>query len=248
MPKLNTDDEMQTHSLGNNFSFSSTPLERLVDTEYTLASILVDVTYSTFPFAAQLNDALKTSIKALQKSPRASNLLVRVGIFSTSVGIQELHGFKLLSDIDVDKYPQFQPDGATNLFDAVYSAVSATSLYAEDLKKNDYLANAIVFVITDGDDNRSRMTADSIKRQIEKIKANELLESILVFLIGVNDKGCKHYLDAFERNADLDGYVSVDEATPGKLAKLAKFVATSVSSQSQSLGTGGPSQSIAATI
>jgi hypothetical protein len=36
--------------------------------------------------------------------------------------------------------------------------------------------------------------------------------------------------------------------TEGKLAKLAGYISQSVSSTSQALGTGGPSQNIAATI
>ena len=43
-------------------------------------------------------------------------------------------------------------------------------------------------------------------------------------------------------------HIDVGDATPRKLAKLAAFVSQSISSQSQALGTGGPSQNIAATI
>ena len=42
--------------------------------------------------------------------------------------------------------------------------------------------------------------------------------------------------------------IDAGDATPAKLAKLAVFISTSISSQSQHLGTGGPSQQIAATI
>jgi hypothetical protein len=58
----------------------------------------------------------------------------------------------------------------------------------------------------------------------------------------------KSYLDAFKRDAALDEYISAGDATAARLAKLAAFVSQSISSQSQALGTGGPSQAISATI
>ena len=48
-------------------------------------------------------------------------------------------------------------------------------------------------------------------------------------------------LQGFTAQAGVDQYVDVADATPGTLAKLARFVSHSISSQSQSLGTGGPS-------
>jgi hypothetical protein len=43
-------------------------------------------------------------------------------------------------------------------------------------------------------------------------------------------------------------FIDAGDATKGKLAKLAAFVSQSISSTSQALGTGGPSQAIAATV
>jgi hypothetical protein len=54
----------------------------------------------------------------------------------------------------------------------------------------------------------------------------------------------KSYLENFRINAGLDEYISIGDATAGKLAKLAQFVSQSVSSQSQALGTGGASQPV----
>jgi hypothetical protein len=249
MPKLNTDDdEMTTTSLGGNFAFSATQIEKLTETQYTLATVLVDVTYSTKNFANDLREVLKTSVLSLKKSPNASNLLVRVVTFSTFQGIKELHGFKQLSKIDLDAYPTFKPDGNTNLFDATWEAVEATRRYGQELKDNDFLANAIIFVITDGEDNSSKVRPSSIKQVIEEIRLKEVLESLLVILIGVNDSSCKNALDNFEREADLDGYKSAGEATAQNLAKLGRFVSESTSSTSNALNSGGASKQISATI
>ena len=68
MPKIGTENdnsaEMLTHQLaGGNFSFTAQRLDRLGATEYTLVSIVVDVTGSTIGFEDALHTALVTDIK-----------------------------------------------------------------------------------------------------------------------------------------------------------------------------------------
>ncbi len=69
-------------------------------------------------------------------------------------------------------------------------------------------------------------------------------------LIGLFDPKDSHatqvkgYLKIFKDEAEIDQYVDAGDATPTKLAKLAEFVSQSISSQSQSLGSGGPSQNL----
>lgn len=249
MPRI-ADDTETFHIGGTNFQFTGTGLKRLGATEYTLATVAVDITGSTARFADDLLAALKASINACKKSPRSDNLLARVIHFSTDVGgVAEVHGFKPLADIDPDRdYPAVRPDGMTPLYDAVFSAVGATAEYGRLLKEDDFLANAIVFIITDGDDNSSRATPRMIAEKIAEIRQTEQLESIHTVLIGINDATLRHTLEAFKNEAGLDQYVEVDDASPAKLAKLGEFVSQSVSSTSQAIGTGGPSQNIPASI
>lgn len=249
MPRI-ADDTETFHIGGTTFQFTGTGLKRLGATEYTLATVAVDVTGSTAGFAAALLEALKTSISACKKSPRSDNLLARVITFSTHVGgVSEIHGFKPLSDIDPDQdYPPFHPDGMTPLFDATFSAVGAAAEYGKQLKDGDFLANAIVFIITDGDDNSSSATPRMIAEKIDEIRRDEKLESIHTVLIGINAASYRAQLKQFQREARLDQYVDVADASAGRLAKLADFVSQSVSSTSQALGTGGASQTIPASI
>jgi hypothetical protein len=87
-----------------------------------------------------------------------------------------------------------------------------------------------------------------IHSEVGKAVQGEHIESLVTVLIGINATYCKQYLESFQVNAGLDQYLDVADTNPGKLAKLAAFVSQSISSQSQALGTGGPSQQIAATI
>ncbi|MEI7750087.1 MAG: hypothetical protein WCJ25_03720 [Candidatus Moraniibacteriota bacterium] len=250
MPRITQDQSMETHAIaGTNFTFQGARLENLGATEYTLVTIAVDVTGSTSDFADDLRAALVSAVDACKKSPRSDNLLLRVLTFSSTVGINELHGFKQLEEIDAAAYPVFRPSGLTPLYDAVYSGIGAMIEYGERLKDDDFLANAIVFVITDGDENDSKnTTAGMIRSMVAEANREEKIESLVSVLIGVNAVQFKDELESFRQETGIDRYIDAGEASKGRLAKLAEFVSRSISSQSQALGTGGPSQNIAATI
>lgn len=250
MPRIGQENGFESHQIGgSNFSFGGARIENLGATEYTLTVTAIDVTGSTAPFASELREMLVTSIKADKASPRSENLLARVTTFSTAVGgVREIHGFKQLSEINPSDYPEMDPHGFTPLYDAVYEAVGSAGEQGRLLAENDFFANAIVFIVTDGMDNESTTTPAMIKEMVRRIREDEHLESILTILIGLNTERCRDFLEAFQREADIDHFIDVGEVTPGKLAKLAGFRSRSVSSQSQALGTGGPSEKISATI
>lgn len=254
MPRLMSNDgSMLTQNISGmqNFQFSGVRTEHLGATEYTVVTIAVDETGSTYGFEGDLRNSLITAVEACKKSPRSDNLLLRVIKFSTSFsnGIEEIHGFKPLSEVEPKKdYPKFNPGGMTPLYDAVFSAVGATNEYAKQLMDDDFLANGIVFIITDGYDNTSVTTKKMIYEEIQKSVKGEHIESLVTVLIGINAGEYKTELESFKREANIDKYIDAGEATKGKLAKLAEFVSQSVSSQSQSLGTGGASKNIPATI
>jgi uncharacterized protein YegL len=246
------DSEMETSNIGGGgkgFQFSGVRIENLGATEYTLVTIAIDVTGSTHGFSDDLRKSLIIAVESCKKSPRSNNLLLRVILFSSALvdNIEEIHGFKPLSEIDPNDYPKLNPGGLTPLFDAAYSALGATNAYSQKLMDQDFLVNGIVFVITDGDDNASKSTITMIKQEMDRGIQSEEIESCIGILIGINTQAYKDELEKFEKGTGMR-FIDAGEATKGKLAKLAEFVSQSVSSQSQSLGTGGPSRNISATI
>jgi hypothetical protein len=110
------------------------------------------------------------------------------------------------------------------------------------LSESDFNVNGVVFVVTDGADNASVQTTQTICSELQRGVQNEWLESLAVILIGINAARYCAAHEAFYRDAGLSQYVDVGDATPQCLAKLADFVSRSISSTSQALGTGGPSQ------
>lgn len=238
MPKL-MDDTMEMHQIpgAGSFQFSAVKLDQLGATEYTLVTIVNDYSGSVSDFADALDKMRESVIVGCKKNPRAENVLLRDVTFNSQ--LYETHGFKPLPDIDPAQYPKAKPYGSTALFDAVYSAVGATLKYAEDLLNQHYSVNAVLYIVTDGENNASTMTPSEIKKKIQAAKKNEDIDSILTVLVGItNDAGTNQYFERFVKQAGIDQYINMRDVTPRKLAKLGELVSQSISSTSQNINTG----------
>jgi hypothetical protein len=219
----------------SSFQFSAIAPEMLENSEYTLFTMIRDKSGSVSPLAQALADMENTAIDALKLSPRAENLLVRSESFNEVV--TEEYGFKPM--IDVAHIPAAHCTGGTALRDAVYAGIGATLQYADTLRGHAFGSeqiNAILIIITDGDDTSSAISAARIKKVLEEAIQNEKISSITTILVGINDQHCKTYLQQFKDEAGLDQFVSMGDATPSKIAKLCGFISKSVSMKSQSLG------------
>lgn len=238
---------LETLNAGSNYGFSATKIKDLGAPQYTLVSVVIDASSSVESFAPQLELMLKTVYKACDKSPRRDNLMLRVTQFASR--LTELHGFKLFGSIkDTDYDNILKIGGCTALYDAMDESISATSTYGAQLHALDYQDNnAIVIVITDGESNTGNIgTPAQIKKTLVNTRKAEKLGSILTILIGVtnDDNNLNSYLQTLKDEAGFDQYVSIGNASAGKIAKLAAFVSQSISSTSAALGSGMPSTPI----
>ena len=263
MPKLMGKEATLNQETNSGFGFTGTPVNKLGASEYTVVNLLVDLSGSVQGWERQLEDCVKTISLACRKSPRAENLLFRVVGFNTSVW--EVHGFIELMKVNPNDYNgKFQPGGYTALLDAFLNGVEATGDYAAELNKKDIFCNAVLFCITDGAENSSTIATigapstakciehgqKKIAKVIKAIRDKEELESFKTILIGVADpqttdgQELEKLLQEFKKNSNIDEFVMIGNMSKGTLAKLAGFVSQSVSSSSQALNTGGPSQPI----
>jgi uncharacterized protein YegL len=243
MPRLN-DNTMEDNINVGHFGFSGVRIDQLCASEYTLATIVVDVSGSVASFQTELEKCVKDAIKALQYSPRADNLMVRMIKFANKP--EEVHGFKLLENCQINDYSGvLSCGGNTACFDASIDAIEGIKNYAKQLNANHFDANGIVIVITDGEDNVSKYGTQGVGSAKESCVKDEALESILTILVAVNSAGISTaYLDRLEKEGKFDQVIKLNDASASTLAKGGKFISKSISSQSQSLGTGGPSQTI----
>jgi uncharacterized protein YegL len=247
MPKFDTSanqDLEQFNLKTSHYGFSATRLDALDSSEYSLVSLLCDDSSSVGGFKDEMAKTLKKVIEACQKSPRADNLMLRFCTFADS--FSEVHGFKRLQTIQQSDYDHvLGKGGMTALYDAAENGISATAAYGKHLMENDFSVNGIVFILTDGQDNRSKQTPAAVKDALGQATKQENLESIISVLVGVNSTGdLDQYLDGFKTEAGITQYVPMGDATPQKLAKLAEFVSKSISATSQSLGSGSASAPI----
>jgi hypothetical protein len=245
------DDDMQDYSLGaSQYGYSATSIDNLTAPEYTLATLVVDDSGSVSDFRAGLEKLIETIVSTLRFSPRADYLMVRVVSFGTQ--FKEIHGFKLLADINLADYNGCLGDGGgTLLFGACTNALDATFDYAKQLFDNQYKVNGLVYVITDGDDNQSYklsppVTATDVKVALKKFKQQEVMESLVSILVGVNvqNPDIAAYLSDFSKAAEFNYYLELGDATPETLKRIGGFGSEAISLQSQAIGSGGPSQAI----
>jgi uncharacterized protein YegL len=235
---------MQSLITPSNYQFSAPPVDALGADSYTLVGIANDISGSVSSHVREMIGALKAILNGCaKKCPRAENLMMRLTGFSNGVG--ELHGFREVITIDEKEYDSIlNCGGSTALNDGCFEMIESLVSYAKVLRDNNFSANGIIFVITDGEENNSKHSASAVKDLIAKVNKDESLESLQIILIGVT-KGDAHLakvLSDFQAEVGIDKYINVDDATAGKLAKLAEWVSQSISSTSQALGTGGKSQ------
>jgi hypothetical protein len=238
---------MEQHNIGggSGFQFSATKISTLGATEYTLFGIAADTSGSVMVFGAEIEACLKSVIESCRRSPRADNLMARVLSFNHHA--TELHGFRPLADCHLAGYDGcIKTGGGTALYDTSVNLIESLATYGKQLIAQDYAANGIVVILTDGMDEHSTLTVKEVKAAFDRAMQSESLESLVSILIGVNvtDQRVSQYLEKFKTEAGFTQYVETKDASPKTLAKLAGFISKSVSSQSQAVGTKGPSQPI----
>lgn len=254
MPRLMTDpNDVQQGTIGgaSGFKFTGKRIEHLagLSTAWTLVTLVLDETGSVLHFEDLLRHCLVTSVEGCKLAPQSDNIMVRVLFIGTQYdhGVEEIHGFKPLAEIDPADYPAIVPRGWTTLNDGCYSAIGAMNEYGADLLKQDYNCNGLMITITDGVENSSTATQAMVKHELESTVTDEKLESMVSILVGINAKQHKAELEDYQRETGINHYIDAGDFTPESAAKLSNFIIQSISSQSQHLGTGGPSQ-IPATI
>jgi uncharacterized protein YegL len=236
--------EEQVQVPGGDYNYTTVPVDELEDYEYTKVQIVSDVSGSVGPYKTEMEEAIKEAIGACMTSPRADNLLVRHTQFGSD--IKESHGWKLLPQINTGDYDDcLEINGLTALYDATDEAVTVMRDSGKRLTEANYKVNGIVFIITDGWDNQSHATANTVKKTIQETNKSEALESLVTILIGVGTGSADNQkLQEFKDNAGLTHFLKIDDASKSSLAKLAQFISKSISDQSQALGTGGPSKAL----
>jgi hypothetical protein len=169
----------QRRIAGSSYGFSATRIRDLGAAEYTLVAIAADKSGSVAAYATEIERTIGQIVASAQLSPRADNLLLRVCTFDHE--LTEVHGFAPLCACSRRDYRgTIAHGGTTALYDASHNAIAAVAGYADELVAHDFAVNAIVFVITDGMDNASKTSRDSVGAALAAIALWEASYSAVV--------------------------------------------------------------------
>lgn len=242
---MGTSQQLQSFMVpGSSYGYTGAPVDTLQSFENTLAQALLDESSSTGPFSRQMELCVKEIVKALRRSTRADYLIYRQNHFATEY--REHHGFTPLAQINVDDYDGcYRPGGRTTLYDSADRVIRELVDYAQQQAKLKYQCNGVIFIVTDGVDFGSTLRAGDVKKTLTWAAQQEDLESLMTFLIGVNDDDdVQRNLQAMQASVGFTGYIPLGKADERSLAKLGNWIVSQSVAQSQAIGSGGPSQSL----
>ena len=165
------------------------PLDQLATNEVTLAMNIIDMSGSMSPHAADLMTAYNDHyLAAMLGSTAVDDILVSTILFNSDVTL--LHGYVNLADAPRLTPQEFQPYGATALYDAVAGGLTNMVLYAQQLRQSGVMVRCIVMVYSDGDDNSSKQRAGDIKRTAQELLKQEIYTLAFVgFVTGQTQMG-----------------------------------------------------------
>jgi len=237
MPRFDTGEDSVINQTLSGYQFTAVDINQLDDFEYTLVNIAVDQSGSVSNFKSEMEKCLSNIVDICKKSHSVNKILFRLTGFNDSVF--EIHGEKMLRSIDNNDYKgSLICRGMTAVKEATLNAIEYCEKRADELKQNDMFTNAVIYIITDGDDNASRgISNDYIKNSISRIRNSEKLTSLTIVLVGVNtnENNIKILLNNYNVEAGFDAYIDIGSADASTLGKLGELISQSISSASQNI-------------
>lgn len=229
---------------GSKYGYTAAPPATLQSFRNTLAVGLLDESGSTKPYARQMELFCKELIKSLRHSDDVDSIIYRQCHFGTD--FREQHGFTPLAAINENNYDGcYAPGGGTAFYDAADRVLAELLDYGQQHASSKRLCNGFFFAITDGRDYDSTLKPRHVKERLESIVTSEKMESIFSVLIGVNDNDMiQQELKKLKEDIGFSAYIELSKADEKSLSKLMGWVSQQLQSQSQALGTGGPSQAL----
>lgn len=138
----------------------------------TLVIPVIDCTGSRRLQADLMREEYNKMLRAFEKSSEHETILVSGWLFGARSKL--LHGFVHLQDAVRLDTANYNPDGETALFDAVLDVATITQPYVKTLVEAGWRVKVVVAVLTDGEDNSSRNSVDTVRRVVEDLLKQEI--------------------------------------------------------------------------
>lgn len=205
----------------NNFNPDEIQVEETIN-----AVFVVDISPSIESYVNDLNNAFNDFTATMQKSHVAEQLLVSLVEFNEKVSIKS--GFQPIKQIPV---MQFQPSGkGTALYQATYQALHLATDYRNNLEASGVVAKTLIFIITDGMDNSSSVSASKVKKTLQDILQKEQNAfSFTTILFGV---GSAAEFSKAQKDMGIQHLAKVG-TTGAEIRKMINFISQSITNTSQ---------------
>lgn len=155
-------------------------VDELSSDDVTLASFVIDDSYSMIKNVDAVRESYDQMIKAYCDSKQADSMLVSTRIFSEKGAEKVLHGFKKVEDIEpIGANYQAQGNG-TALYDSVKNALRGIMAYSKQLSDSGIRVKCCVIVFSDGGDNDSSTSAQEVKTISEDCLNQEMYYLVYV--------------------------------------------------------------------
>lgn len=229
----NQDEQNQFALLGGTggFGISNFDPSSIQEDEVILMGIAMDISPSVGSFEGELNSAFREFVEELQHSHVADKILVKIIEFSET--IYDKTGFMPIKQIDPKAFIFKAKDSGTALFAGTKKILDATIDYRTHLEATGINVKALVFVITDGQDNSSsrlQVKASDVATTLDNIAKEERnVFSFETILFGIGNSKVD-----FE-NAQKDMHIkhlAVVGQTGAEMRKMVGFISASVSKSS----------------
>ncbi|MFZ4815348.1 MAG: vWA domain-containing protein [Phototrophicaceae bacterium] len=192
--------------------------------DVTLLVVVIDESGSMGGVRQDVVDAFNQMARALADSKAADSILMSAWTFEDKPKL--LFGYSPIDSVKDLDASNYNPNGATALYDAVMDGFTGIVAYGQELRNGGIRTRCIVVVISDGEDNVSGHTAASVKSVAEDLLRQELYT--LAF-VGLGDA------KTFQKIAAAMGFPNVLTTgnTPSEIRRALNMVSGSVIRTSQ---------------
>lgn len=140
--------------------------------DVTLLSVILDQSSSMSGLQNDVIDAFNEMTRALADSKAADSILMSVWKFDNDSSL--LFSYTPIDQVKDLTSNDYQPNGATALYDATMDGFTGIVAYGQDLRNNGIRTRSIVVVISDGGDNVSSHTAAAVKTISQDLLRQEI--------------------------------------------------------------------------
>lgn len=159
-------------------------VDELAGDQVTLFVEVLDATGSMFDNRDAVIKAYNEQLEALKGSKAADSILMSTWTFNEQSVLS--HGYLALNNVPKLDHSSYDPQGNTALYDAVLDAFTGVVAYGQSLRDAGINLKIVVVVISDGEDNSSKNSANKVKTVAKELLNQECTLAFVAF--GLNGK------------------------------------------------------------